>query len=144
MFKRKEKGRVELQQIHSIEAALVASNSEEIGLQGELFAFQIGYQADNDYTLYLLAFKDEDRIDWILALRQACVKNKNLRNRYHFGIWNGKKWNCCRNNGRDSLGCENSTTWRNNQDSNESKDKDKDSDKENNSIKTVCLRDLSY
>lgn len=57
--------------MHSIEAALVSSSSEEIGFQGELFAFQIGYQSDNDYTLYLLAFKDEDRVDWILALRQG-------------------------------------------------------------------------
>ncbi|XP_045478600.1 tyrosine-protein kinase Btk29A isoform X2 [Harmonia axyridis] len=69
--KRKERGRVELQQVHSIEAALVVVNPEEIGCKGELFAFQIGYQSDNDYTLYLLAFKDEDRVDWILALRQG-------------------------------------------------------------------------
>ncbi|KAK9870198.1 hypothetical protein WA026_006282, partial [Henosepilachna vigintioctopunctata] len=109
---KKEKGRIELQHIHSIEAALVSTNYTKIGLQGEYYPFQIGYnEYSKDYTLYILASKAEDRIDWILALRQACAINKNLKKSYHKSVWDGKKWNCCDNHYRNSLGCQTATNW---------------------------------
>lgn len=60
----------------------------------------------------------------IFFLLLACANNRSLRTKYHQGVWNGKKWSCCKNNARNSLGCELCTFW-------PIVTEDKDSDKEN-------------
>ncbi|KAF2880984.1 hypothetical protein ILUMI_25200 [Ignelater luminosus] len=110
--KRKEKGRVDLENVHSVEAILLSSSIEENRPQGISYPFQVGYQEYNqDYALHLLASTPKERTDWILALRTICRYNKNLRTKYHTGVWNSKRWTCCRNTVRGSVGCENCTTW---------------------------------
>lgn len=66
--KRKERGRIDLENVHCIEIVHTLSSSEE----NSKFPFQIGYQeGSQDYVLYLLASKEQDRSDWILALRSG-------------------------------------------------------------------------
>lgn len=70
--KRKQKGRVVLESVHLVEAALLAGSAEENRPAGLAFAFQVGYQeSGQDYVLYLLAPTEKDRTDWILALRTS-------------------------------------------------------------------------
>jgi hypothetical protein len=69
--KRKEKGRVTLTSVLSIEPAVLSASPEEIGVQGEFYPFQVGYVSDDHYTLYLVALKDAERNDWLLALRKG-------------------------------------------------------------------------
>jgi tyrosine-protein kinase Tec len=109
-YKRKEKGRVTLTSVLSIEPAVLSASPEEIGVQGEFYPFQVGYVSDDHYTLYLVALKDAERNDWLLALRKACSTNLNLRSRYHPGYWNGRKWSCCLKN-KSYEGCESCSSW---------------------------------
>lgn len=44
----------------------------------------------------------------------ACANNVSLRKKFHQGIWNGKRWSCCRLNARNSSGCKDCSTWLNN------------------------------
>lgn len=60
--------------MHSIETAVLLSTSEELGIQGEFYPFQIGYVSDDSYVLYLVALKDAERSAWIQTLRKGNVK----------------------------------------------------------------------
>lgn len=64
---------MDLSTVHSIETAFLPASAEEIGVQGDFYPFQIGYLADDDYILYLIALKDVDRTDWILTLRKGTI-----------------------------------------------------------------------
>lgn len=69
--KRKEKGRVELERVHTIEEAQSVFSNEEVGIQGEFFPFLVGYHQEEDYTLFLLGSEELDRIGWIFSLRKG-------------------------------------------------------------------------
>lgn len=60
-----------LTSVLSIEPAVLSASPEEIGVQGEFYPFQVGYVSDDHYTLYLVALKDAERNDWLLALRKG-------------------------------------------------------------------------
>ncbi|KAK4886423.1 hypothetical protein RN001_002694 [Aquatica leii] len=110
--KRKAKGRIELENVHSVEGSNPTANYiEENRLQTDC-SFQIGYQeSGQDYILYLQVGTAKERAEWVLAIRTLCKYNKNLRSKYHFGFWNGKRWTCCKSPVRNSQGCENCTSW---------------------------------
>ena len=73
--RKKEKGRVLLTGVHVIESAKLSSNVEVNTLSDthpQGYPFQVGYQEnDQKYILYLLAEKDQDRIDWIQSIRRG-------------------------------------------------------------------------
>lgn len=73
--------------VHVIESAKLSNNGElnnpsDTHPQG--YPFQVGYQEnDQKYILYLLAEKDQDRVDWIQSIRTG---NQQLGASLHFGI----------------------------------------------------------
>lgn len=77
--KRKEKGRINLENVHCVEVALLTYTTEEVSPCTFSYPFQIGYTENgNDYVLYLIALNETDRTDWILALRTGKWKKKDL------------------------------------------------------------------
>ncbi|GJQ77519.1 hypothetical protein Trydic_g20908 [Trypoxylus dichotomus] len=104
--KRRERGRVTVENVHFVEVTNVVNQVDE-------YPFQVGYQeSGQDYTLYLFASSEQDRTDWILALRKVCYGNKNLRRSYHQGYWNGRRWTCCKNTQKTSQqACTNCCRW---------------------------------
>lgn len=72
--KRKERGRVEIESVHSVEISHLDQLEENGGglPPGPSFPFQVGYsESEDDYVLYLLAQKDKDRAEWISTLRKG-------------------------------------------------------------------------
>jgi len=41
----------------------------------------------------------------------VCSENSCLSQKYHIGLWNGKRWTCCRISNRSADGCESCTSW---------------------------------
>lgn len=41
----------------------------------------------------------------------VCSENSCLSQKYHVGLWNGKRWTCCRISNRSADGCESCSTW---------------------------------
>jgi hypothetical protein len=41
----------------------------------------------------------------------VCSENSYLSQKYHVGLWNGKRWTCCRISNRSADGCESCTSW---------------------------------
>lgn len=69
--RRRERGRIELGRVSVVEAARLAADGEEAPYPSG-FAFQLGYLENGHcFTLYLLAAREQDRADWIRALRQG-------------------------------------------------------------------------
>lgn len=63
--KRKERGRVILENVHYVEGTQTSNQADE-------FPFQVGYQeTTQDHILYLFASREQDRTDWVLALRKG-------------------------------------------------------------------------
>ncbi|XP_033218370.1 uncharacterized protein LOC117173835 [Belonocnema kinseyi] len=82
--RRKERGRIAVENVHVVEVAnLGISNNEITGSDSVSsasgtgsggvpagFPFQVGYrEAGQDYTLYLLGSREEERTEWIRAIR---------------------------------------------------------------------------
>ncbi|KAJ9599562.1 hypothetical protein L9F63_009960, partial [Diploptera punctata] len=122
--RRKERGRIDIGSVQVVETAqLSGSGGGGVGggdtgsnngliLEGPGYPFQVGYQdGGQEYTLYLLANRDQDRVEWITALRAVCSDNSSLSERYHVGLWSGKRWTCCRLSNRSADGCDSCTSW---------------------------------
>ncbi|XP_021924476.1 tyrosine-protein kinase Btk29A isoform X1 [Zootermopsis nevadensis] len=125
--RRKERGRIDIGSVQVVESAqLSGSGASSTGgagggdislvLDGVThpagFPFQVGYQeGGQEYTLYLLANRDQDRAEWIRALRAVCSENSCLSERFHVGLWSGKRWTCCRLSNRSADGCDSCTSW---------------------------------
>ncbi|XP_011299243.1 tyrosine-protein kinase Btk29A isoform X3 [Fopius arisanus] len=124
--RRKERGRIAIENVHVVETASlgnvgvgdVAAGSEAGsggGGGGGIppgLPFQVGYrEAGQEYTLYLLAAREQDRVEWIRALRAVCSENPGLSGRYHAGLWSGKRWSCCRLSTRSAEGCDTCSSW---------------------------------
>lgn len=132
--RRKERGRVDISSVQVVEPAQLSASASSTGGGGGSsgggggggdnslvldgvphpagFPFQVGYQeGGQEYTLYLLANGEQERIDWIRALRAVCSENSCLSQKYHVGLWNGKRWTCCRISNRSADGCESCTSW---------------------------------
>ena len=41
----------------------------------------------------------------------VCSDNSCLSQKFHIGLWNGKRWTCCRISNRSADGCESCTSW---------------------------------
>ncbi|XP_048511813.1 tyrosine-protein kinase Btk29A isoform X3 [Athalia rosae] len=116
--RRKERGRIAVESVHVVETAQLDAPGAEAGSAGggggvpPGMPFQVGYrEAGQEYTLYLLAAKDQDRADWIETLRAVCGDNPGLSGRYHSGLWSGKRWSCCRLSTRSAEGCDTCSLW---------------------------------
>lgn len=128
--KRKERGRIHTDSVHTVETACPTtfaddnrthnnsySTGGDSGNSGSAqhkqnYPFLVGYRENGtDYTLYLNAHRVQDRVQWILAIRTVCGNNPQLRRTYHQGLWNGRRWSCCRNTTRAIPGCEATTLW---------------------------------
>jgi hypothetical protein len=46
-----------------------------------------------------------------LSVIAVCFENSCLSQKYHLGLWNGKRWACCRISNRSADGCESCTSW---------------------------------
>ncbi|XP_014482323.1 PREDICTED: tyrosine-protein kinase Btk29A-like [Dinoponera quadriceps] len=126
--RRKERGRIAVESVHVVETASLGNNSTAGGGGiGEVaggdaggggggvpsgLPFQVGYrEAGQEYTLYLLAAREQDRAEWIRAIRAVCSENPGLSGRYHAGLWSGKRWSCCRLSTRSAEGCDTCSSW---------------------------------
>ncbi|XP_060831170.1 tyrosine-protein kinase Btk isoform X1 [Bombus pascuorum] len=128
--RRKERGRIAVESVHVVETASLGSNAGGVGGVGSDVAgseagtggggggippglpFQVGYrEAGQEYTLYLLAAREQDRAEWIRAIRAVCSENPGLSGRYHAGLWSGKRWSCCRLSTRSAEGCDTCSSW---------------------------------
>lgn len=87
--RRKERGRIAVESVHVVETASLGSGSTGSGGGGGVgdaagggdagsgsggipsgLPFQVGYrEAGQEYTLYLLAAREQDRAEWIRAIR---------------------------------------------------------------------------
>lgn len=86
--RRKERGRIAVESVHVVETASLGSGSTGGGGGGvgdtagggdaggggggipSGLPFQVGYrEAGQEYTLYLLAAREQDRAEWIRAIR---------------------------------------------------------------------------
>ncbi|OAD59375.1 Tyrosine-protein kinase Btk29A [Eufriesea mexicana] len=98
--RRKERGRIAVESVHVVETASLGSSAGGVGGVGSDVAgseagtggggggippglpFQVGYrEAGQEYTLYLLAAREQDRSEWIRAIRavsfgsDGCLNN---------------------------------------------------------------------
>uniref|UniRef100_A0A0A9WY19 Tyrosine-protein kinase n=2 Tax=Lygus hesperus TaxID=30085 RepID=A0A0A9WY19_LYGHE len=109
--KRKEKGRISLKSIKFVEIGTLQDLSGDSSVVQTGLPLQLGYvESGQDYILYVLTEENQDRDDWINALRSLCAQNE-VNSTFHKGVWNGKRWSCCRGSTRNSAGCTNTTTW---------------------------------
>ncbi|XP_078494431.1 tyrosine-protein kinase Tec isoform X3 [Ciona intestinalis] len=69
-------------------------------------AFQIIH---NDCYLYCCAKSQDERDEWMNAIKQACSLQRNfLHNQYHPNIYNGGMWQCCGRSEKNAKGCQTS------------------------------------
>lgn len=72
--KRREKGRIDLDTVYSVERTFISLLRDDKGAvpQGYDCPFLIGYHHQgNDYVLHLVVRSDEDRLVWICKLREG-------------------------------------------------------------------------
>ncbi|KAG7305567.1 hypothetical protein JYU34_009650 [Plutella xylostella] len=114
--RRKERGRIATESIHTVEQAQLGELSKQIP-DGDAeksplfrFPFQVGYtELSNDYTLYLVADGFAERLHWITTIRSICVANPR-RARYHPAAWSARRWGCC-SGARRAPGCALAAVW---------------------------------
>ncbi|KAL1459211.1 hypothetical protein WDU94_011218, partial [Cyamophila willieti] len=126
--RKKERGRIPLDSISVVEKATISldgsgdtqqeSNIETNNLLNGVgfgtqqtpagFSIQIWYTTPGgqDVILYLITPVELERQDWLHALRNAVSDNSCLATHYHRGLWNGKRWLCCKSSAKLSQGCE--------------------------------------
>ncbi|XP_028039142.1 tyrosine-protein kinase Btk29A [Bombyx mandarina] len=115
--KRKERGRIATETIHTVETAQLGELSKQIpDSDGEKrptyrYPFQVGYSEQNsDYTLYLIAGDHTERLRWIHTLRSVCVCNSR-RSQYHPAVRSARRWPCCDAERRSAPGCALTAVW---------------------------------
>lgn len=98
--RRKERGRIDIRSVQVVEPAQLCGGGGGGGDNSLVpdgvphpaeFPFQVGYQeGEQEYTLYLLAYRDQDRAEWIRALRagnQSILSHLTRQRRCsHFAI----------------------------------------------------------
>ncbi|RVE49506.1 hypothetical protein evm_005847, partial [Chilo suppressalis] len=115
-LRRRERGRIATESIHTIEQAQLGELSKQIpdGVgENTLYKhpFQVGYTEQNtDYTLYLIVGDHSERLHWIHTIRSLCVCNTR-RPLYHPGAWSARRWACCDAERRSAPGCQLATVW---------------------------------
>ncbi|XP_071453126.1 tyrosine-protein kinase Btk [Hetaerina americana] len=127
--RKKERGRVEVASVHVVEpaqlwtgdstdaleaaaSAAAAAGTTTAGSHPSGYPFQVGYvEGGQEFTLYLVAPHENEREDWIRVLRAACAQNPGLSQRFHAGLWVGKRWSCCQRPTRTAPGCDSTSPW---------------------------------
>ncbi|CAG4940988.1 unnamed protein product [Colias eurytheme] len=115
--KRKERGRISTETIHTVEQAQLGELSKQLP-DGDneksptyRYPFQVGYTEQNtDYTLYLAAREHSERLSWIHDIRTVCISNSR-RARYHPAVWSARRWACCDAERRSAAGCALTAVW---------------------------------
>ncbi|XP_038213045.1 tyrosine-protein kinase Btk29A isoform X1 [Zerene cesonia] len=115
--KRKERGRISTETIHTVEQAQLGELSKQLP-EGDnekspayRYPFQVGYTEQNtDYTLYLAAREHSERLNWIHDIRTVCISNSR-RARYHPAVWSARRWACCDAERRSAPGCALTAVW---------------------------------
>lgn len=73
--------------------------------------------AENYYCLLYLLYRFVSSLchafHFIPSFFSVCTNNLNLSTNYHPGLWNGKRWECCRASTRYLTGCESCSEWLN-------------------------------
>lgn len=115
--RRRERGRIDTQTIHTVEQAELGELSKHIPESDNeksplyRYPFQVGYTEQNsDYTLYLIASDHAERIRWIHTIRSVC-DCKVRRSRYHPAVWLSRRWSCCDAERRSAPGCALTSLW---------------------------------
>ncbi|XP_049864893.1 tyrosine-protein kinase Btk29A isoform X2 [Pectinophora gossypiella] len=113
--RRKERGRIPTEAIHTVELAQLGEISKQIpdndGDKSSVYPFQVGYtEQSTDYTLYLVADEQTVRQRWIQAIRTVCISNER-RAVYHPGVWAARRWSCCDAEKRAAPGCLPASLW---------------------------------
>ncbi|KAM7351866.1 tyrosine-protein kinase Btk29A isoform 2-T3 [Cochliomyia hominivorax] len=119
--RRRERGRIPVKGVRLVEIATVnGEGGDPFAPDG--FPFQVGYCESSDdqsqrtvpqYTLYLVASTEKERLDWIRVIRQVCEDTNTPKSyRFHPGLWSGKRWSCCKGISRSTFGCQAATHWR--------------------------------
>ncbi|XP_045459588.1 tyrosine-protein kinase Btk29A [Melitaea cinxia] len=116
--KRKERGRIPTDAIHTVEQAQLGELTKQILYIGDnekspayRYPFQVGYTEQNtDYTLYLAAREHSERLNWIHEIRKLCISNTR-RARYHPEVWSARRWACCDAERRSAPGCALASIW---------------------------------
>ncbi|CAK1551865.1 unnamed protein product [Leptosia nina] len=115
--KRKERGRISTDTIHTVEQAQLGELSKQIPdgdnekAPSYRYPFQVGYTEQNtDYTLYLAAREHSERLNWIHDIRTVCISNTR-RARYHPAVWAARRWSCCDAERRSAPGCALTAVW---------------------------------
>ncbi|XP_047989997.1 tyrosine-protein kinase Btk29A isoform X8 [Leguminivora glycinivorella] len=114
--KRKERGRIETEAIHTVEQAELGELGKQVP-EGDgdsplfRYPFQVGYtERGTDYTLYLVAGSNAERVQWINSIRSVCISNGRARARYHPAAWS-RSWSCCDAERRAAPGCALAAVW---------------------------------
>ncbi|XP_063530564.1 tyrosine-protein kinase Btk [Cydia strobilella] len=114
--KRKERGRIETEAIHTVEQAELGELCKQLPeSDGDSalfrYPFQVGYtERCTDYTLYLVAGSNAERVQWINSIRSVCISNGRARSRYHPAAWS-RSWSCCDAERRAAPGCALAAFW---------------------------------
>ncbi|XP_063616082.1 tyrosine-protein kinase Btk [Cydia splendana] len=114
--KRKERGRIETEAIHTVEQAELGELCKQLPeSDGDSalfrYPFQVGYtERGTDYTLYLVAGSNAERVQWINSIRSVCISNGRARLRYHPAAWS-RSWSCCDAERRAAPGCALAAVW---------------------------------
>ena len=90
--RRKERGRIDIGSVQVVETAQLSGiggggvgggdtgSNNSLILEGPGYPFQVGYQeGGQEYTLYLLANREQDRAEWINALRAGNLSPHSLK-----------------------------------------------------------------
>lgn len=99
----KVKGRIPLQKV------MVVEKADAEPLQNRAYAFQVVYAEDEKIVLYIIATSEQQRNDWISAIRNECASaGATLSSQYHPGVWLHKhnKFSCCDSINKRSDGCQ--------------------------------------
>lgn len=102
------KGQIGLNLVTTVE------NADADGLGNRPNAFQVVYKTgepnvDETCTLYIIAVYEQQKNDWIDAIRNACSSyGCRFSHKYHPGIWmtRGSKFSCCESINKRSEGCQ--------------------------------------
>lgn len=104
----KVKGQIELSQITVVEK----TDADALGNRPN--AFQVVYKSGEKVreelcTLYIIAVYDQQKTDWIDAIRNACSNcGARFSMKFHPGVWltRGAKYSCCESLNKRMEGCQ--------------------------------------
>lgn len=84
-------------------SAIKAVERVDDGVFENPFCFQVQF---DEYTLFVFASNEQQRMDWVQALRDEIgTKNSCLLQRFHSGVYLNNCWSCCDEKVKNVPGC---------------------------------------